>query len=346
MATYQKRGKAWRAMVRKNGISKSGTFDTKAEAVKWATTTEAEILAADLAADMAEDALKSDAEELSKKGHSVAHYMQRYSDEVSPGKRGGRWEKVRLQFFIREFPEFQAPAAKFTGPDMADWRDKRLLKVSAGSVARELNLISAVFTKSIKEWRLNLPANPCWLISKPKKPRARTQRVSNSDRDTLVKALGWDRVSTPTNTKQWTAAAFCFALETAMRKGEVLSLEWRDIHEDGRYAHLDMTKNGEERDVPLSTAALAILATLGRGKPRDRVFKVAVGHLDVLMREARDDTGLRHVRFHDARREATTNIASKLSNVLELSAVTGHKELRMLKIYYQPKPSDLAAKLG
>lgn len=342
MATFQKRGKAWRAIVRKKGFSKTGTFDTKAEAMEWATTVEAGILAGELA----EAAVKKAAEELAQEGHSVAHYMQRYADEVSPGKRGGRWEQVRLRFFIREFPEFQSPASKFTGPDMADWRDKRLRQVSAGSVARELNTISAVFTKAIKEWRLNLPANPCWLISKPKKPRARTQRVSAADRDALVEQLGWDKASTPANAKQWIAAAFCFALETAMRKGEVLSLEWRDIHEAGRYAHLEMTKNGDERDVPLSTAALAILATLGRGKPREKVFKVAAGHLDVLMREAREATGLLHVRFHDTRREATTNIAAKLSNVLELSAVTGHKELRMLKIYYAPKPADLAAKLG
>lgn len=338
MATYQKRGKAWRAIIRKHGKATSKTFDTKSEAIDWATAVEAKAGEA--------KSVATARQEVAQEGKTVAHFMQRYADEVSPSKGGGRWEALRLMRFIRCYPEFQAVAATFTGPDMADWRDKRLREVSAGTVARELNLISAVFTRAIKEWRLNLPANPCWLISKPRKPRARTQRVPDSSRDQIVEELGWDEASTPVTQKQWAAVAFCFALVTAMRKGEILSLQWREIHEADCYAHLDRTKNGEERDVPLSSQALAILKVIGRGAPRDKVFKIAQGNLDKLMREARDATGLRHIRFHDGRREATTQIASKLSNVLELAAVTGHKELRMLKIYYAPKPADLAAKLG
>lgn len=338
MATYQKRGKAWRAIVRKHGKSTSKTFDTKAEAIDWATAVEAKA---------SEDrSVTAARQEVVQEGKTVAHYMQRYADEVSPSKGGGRWEALRLRKYAKLYPEFNAVAATFTGPDMADWRDKRLREVSPGTVARELNLISAVFTRAIKEWRLNLPANPCWLISKPKKPRARTQRVPDDARDQIIEELGWDEASTPVNQKQWAAATFCFALATAMRKGEILSLQWRDIHEADLYAHLDRTKNGDERDVPLSTQALALLKVIGRGAPRDKVFKIAKGNLDKLMREARIATGLRHIRFHDGRREATTQFASKLSNVLELAAVTGHRELRMLKVYYQPKPSDLAAKLG
>lgn len=49
--------------------------------------------------------------------------------------------------------------------------------------------------------------------------------------------------------------------------------------------------------------------------------------------------------FHDSRREAATTMAAKLSNVLELAAITGHKSLSMLQIYYKPKAADLAARL-
>jgi hypothetical protein len=40
------------------------------------------------------------------------------------------------------------------GADLAEWRDRRLKSVQASTVNRELNLISAVFSRAIFEWRL------------------------------------------------------------------------------------------------------------------------------------------------------------------------------------------------
>lgn len=340
MAAYQKRGSSWRAIVRKKGETATKTFDTKAQAVEWATALEAKIDAGKPVVAAREDVAAE------KAGvPTVAYLLDKYAKEVSPTKRGGRWEAIRLRNFINRYPEFQRPVTAFAGAEMAEWRDLRLASVSAGSVAREINLISTVFTRAIREWRVPITANPCSLISKPKKPRARTQRVSDSDRDLIIKELGWDGKSEPVNAKQWIAAAFSFALLTAMRKGEILSLRWRDIHVEERYAHLGTTKNGDERDVPLAKAAIQLLGLFKKGARDEKVFKVASGNLDVIFREARTKTNTLHVRFHDSRREATTRIAPKMSNILELAAITGHRELRMLKVYYAPKPADLAAKL-
>lgn len=343
MATYQKRGRSWRAIVRKKTTetttSVTKTFDTKAEAVKWATALEAKIDEGQTV-ERAREAAKAEVTM-----PSMASLLDRYADEISPQKRGTRWEQIRLKMLVRRFPIFQRQASGITGPDMADWRDERLKEVAPASVRRELGLISAVYKVAIKEWRLGLTENPCRLITWPKKPRARTQRVPIEIKMQLVQHLGWDGVDRPTNSSQWAALALCFALETAMRKGEILSLAWQDINFEERFAHLDMTKNGEERDVPLSRAAIDLLKIAGPGRPHEPVFKITAGHLDKIMREARLDLDLMHVRFHDARREATTVLSKKVANVLELSAITGHKTLDMLKVYYKPKPSDLAAKL-
>jgi integrase len=56
--------------------------------------------------------------------------------------------------------------------------------------------------------------------------------------------------------------------------------------------------------------------------------------------------GIEDLHFHDLRHEATSRLAEKLPNVIELAAVTGHKDLRMLKRYYHPRAEDLARKLG
>lgn len=338
MATLQKRKKSWRVQVRRKGKTVSATFDTKAEAEAWAITTESKIIEG-----IAPEVIAN--EPAVPEAVTAAATLKRYAAEVSPNKRGGRWEQIRLQMLVRRYPLFQRPITSITGPDIAEWRDTRLVKVSASTVNRELCLISTVFTQAMKEWRLGLTANPCSLVTKPRKPRPRTQRVSIAERKKIIEQLGWDGQSEPENSSQWVAFAFYLALETAMRKGEILSLRWADIDFDARHAHLDMTKNGDERDVPLSKAAATLLRIVKKRNPAAPVVPVQTGHFDKLFREAKRDAGLSHIHFHDSRREAASTMAPKLSNVLELAAITGHKSLSMLQVYYRPKAADLAARL-
>lgn len=338
MAAIQKRGNTWRAQVRRRGKALSATFDTKAEAERWAIRTESQML----------DGIVPQAparRTVEPAGETAADVFQRYADEVSPKKRGGRWEQVRLRGFIAKYPVFQNAVAAITGPDIADWRDVRLVSVSASTVNRELCLLSTIFTHAMKEWRLGLTANPCSLVSKPRKPRSRTQRVSADERKLIIKQLGWDGHSEPVTSAHWVGFAFYLALETAMRKGEILSLQWSDIDFAARHAHLDMTKNGDERYVPLSKAAIALLQIVKEPPTDAAVVPVQTGYFDKLFREAKQTAGLKHIHFHDSRREAATTMAAKLSNVLELAAVTGHKSLAMLQVYYKPKAADLAARL-
>ena len=270
--------------------------------------------------------------------------LLRYSDEVSPLKRGARWEQLRLKKLARDYDVFQLPAGRINGPSLAHWRDNRLKEVSPSTVNRELCLISAVFSKAMREWEVGISLNPVTVIEKPRKPRARSQRVSDKDRITLENQLGWDGASKPVTLEQYAAAAFKFATLTAMRRGEILSLDWGEIYFEKQYAHLDLTKNGGERDVPLSKQALELLYLLEPGDQRERVFPIQPGTLDAIFRKARKGANLENLRFHDSRREATTKMAPHF-NILELSAITGHKDIQMLKVYYNPDPTELAARL-
>jgi len=339
MATLQKRKNSWRAQVRRKGEALSATFDTRAEAEAWAITTEASILSGGRNESTVPYSVAA------VTGKPAKDVFTRYANEVSPGKRGGRWEEIRIKMIIRQSRLFERPITAITGPDMADWRDKRLRKVSPSTVNRELCLISSMFSHAMKEWRVGLTFNPCAVISKPRKPRPRTQRVSMSERQAIIEKLGWDGTSAPVTSAQWVAFAFYLALETAMRKGEILSLRWADIDFEARSAHLDITKNGDERDVPLSRAAIALLRLPQVRKSAASVVPIQSGHFDKLFREAKRAASLSHIHFHDSRREAATTMAPKLSNVLQLAAITGYKSLSMLQVYYKPKPADLADRL-
>ncbi len=109
--------------------------------------------------------------------------------------------------------------------------------------------------------------------------------------------------------------------------------------------HLPDSKNGSSRDVPLSRKAVVVLKRLPRAEGQALVFPTTTSAFKQVFARAMRRSGIDDLRFHDFRHDAATRIAGKLSNVLELSAVTGHKSLSMLKRYYNPKASELALKL-
>lgn len=162
MAAVQKRGKSYRAQVRRRGKSVSATFDTRREATDWAAQAETELLQGS----SIERIRSAPADSAAFTG---AEMLLRYSDEVSPLKRGRRWEQIRLKKLARDYDVFRPSASSISGPDMARWRDKRLKEVSPSSVHRELCLISAVFSKAIREWEVGVVTNPVSMIEKPKK---------------------------------------------------------------------------------------------------------------------------------------------------------------------------------
>lgn len=320
MASITKRGRVWRIEVWRKGARITATRDTEAEAVAWAAEQEGTA-------------------KLPTNTLTVAAVFGKYAREISPEKEGGRWEVVRLAAFARD-PIFGCAAQSIDGSILARWRDGRLGTVSAATVNRELNLISAVFTRAQKEWRLPIVKNPVSDIQRPKQPPGRKRRVSNEERDAIVHQLGWDGISEPEDLNEWVAWTFCFALETAMRQGEILGMRRRYL--GARSVHLPKTKNGHARDVPLTTRALALLELLPvRG---ERVVQLEAGTCGAYFREAVAGATITDLHFHDARHEAITRFAEKLS-IMELARVSGHMDTRQLLGYYHPNADDLAAKM-
>lgn len=113
MAAIQKRKKSWRVQVRRKGKTISATFDTKAEAETWAIRTESKIIEGVVPEVIAHELAVPEAV-------TAADTFKRYAAEVSPNKRGGRWEQIRLQMLVRRYPLFQRPIMSITGPDVAD----------------------------------------------------------------------------------------------------------------------------------------------------------------------------------------------------------------------------------
>ena len=132
-----------------------------------------------------------------------------------------------------------------------------------------------------------------------------------------------------------------------MRRGGILSLTWENVHLERRYVHLPDTKNGDSRDVPLSPQALELLRDLPRNIVEDQVvFPLHFEALKSLWRRACSRAGISDLRFHDLRHDATSRFFEKGLNVMEVAAITGHKDLRMLQRYTHLRAEELALKLN
>lgn len=335
MASIIQRGKSWRAMIFRQGKRLQATFSSKKAAEEWAYIQEGKLLTNSLA----------DISNKKNTNHiTVSNYMDRYVREITPTKKGAVKESLRIHH-LKKYPVFNILVDEFSARKLAAWRDFRLQSVSPSTVNRDLNLLSAIFSIAIKEWGAPFSVNPVWSIQRPKNPSARKRRVTFTERQLIASALGWDMQSAPSTTSQWVAFAFFLALETAMRRGEILSIRYDDVFFDKRYVHLSSTKNGEERDVPLSSEAIALLKLLPKMQGNSLLIPVSANNLTIIFMRTVRSLGIHDMHFHDSRREASTVLSKKLSNVIELSAVTGHKSLSVLKGYYRPDPSDLAKKL-
>jgi len=222
--------------------------------------------------------------------------------------------------------------------------------VSGSSVNRELNLLSHAVNIARKEWGIHID-NPIALIQRPKLNRSRDRRLSAQEELALFgelalvgRSLGGTYVPGGTQ-NSWLAPIVVLALETAMRRGELLSLQWRNVDLWKRTATLEDTKNGERRMVPLSTVARSTLDRLPRTIDGS-VFPTTSDAIKRGFQRAVHRANIADLHFHDLRHEATSRLFERGLNIMEVAAITGHKSLAMLKRYTHLRAEDLAKKLA
>jgi integrase len=261
---------------------------------------------------------------------------RRYIKEVSSKKKGFRWEEIRLKA-IAEHEQFKGVKfAKIDESVMSKWRDQRLSEVMASTVNRELNLLSGVFTKAIREWKI-IKENPCKLIDKPRNPPSREKLISDAEIEAFLAAIPYNPKKPANTLSERVAVAFLFAIETAMRCGELCSLTAESI--DGNVARLMITKNGDRRDVPLSKEAIRLLGLLP--KADGHLFGLKSSQVDTTFRAIKSGIKGADYTFHDTRHLAITRLSRKV-DAMSLARLAGHKNLSMTLKYFNPDVKDLA----
>lgn len=301
----------------------SKVFPTRREAVQWAAARETE--------------LREHSEKDPRLQHTLKDALHRYADEVSPTKRGERWERIRLAAFESYNLPLDKPLIKVTPQDIADFRDSRALSISNSSVRREISLLSSVFQIAMLEWGWT-DKNPCRMIRKPPNSKHRERVIQWWEIRRMLKVMGYRQQGKIETAGQAAAMCMLTALRTGMRAGELTGMKWDQVFD--RHCYLPRTKTGRPRDVPLSLKAKALIERM-RGWHDELVFGISPSTLDTLFRRYRDRAGLEGFTFHDTRHTAATMISRKV-DVLDLCKIFGWADPKMAMVYYNPHAESLA----
>ena len=336
MATAYRHGKGWRAQAYVYGKRKGKAgFATKREAMAWA-------------AEMEREAKEHQSSQIPERPFKDA--LERYRDTVSIKKRGQKFEIRRIDRWLGNGQDSPDPLCFISLSDLqpkhfAEWRDRRLQEVAVGTVLREWTVLSSICSTCTKEWGW-LRDNPMSKVNRPAEPEARSRRLEEGEFDQLMIATQYDINIPPETKSQRIGAAIVFAIETAMRAGEICGITWDDVNLERRTVYLPKTKNGNPRTVPLSTTAVKVLEQLLTLEDCQRkAFNLKSDSLDVNFRKIRKKCLIDDLHFHDLRREALTRLAKKV-DVLNLAKISGHTDLRILqKVYYAPDMADIALML-
>ena len=323
MGCVRKRGKSWNAQVRIAGWrSFTKSFKSKSDAKLWIDELERKLHSAPIP-DIPID-----------RKIALGELLIKYADEVSPSHKGCVAETCRLKSIARRWIG-ELDIRYLTKQHSIQYHDDRITVVTGSSVGSELALMKRVLDTAVKKWGYGIPYNPIKDIEFPKGSTARTRRLLGDEKERLLTAASSQR-------NIWIASIIEFAIETGMRRSEILKLRWCDVDLVNGFASLYDTKNGEDRRVPLTRRCIEVLKTVPQ--THEQVFPISATCLRLAWNRARNKAGITDLRFHDLRHEAVSRFFEMGLSVPEVALISGHKDVRQLFRYTHLNPENVFKK--
>lgn len=341
---YERGPDSYQVKLTINGFAVSGTFSTLAEARAYRDSKRAAVaLDPDAKRVLASRVKKADVKAL-----TLSKALERYEKEITPRKKGAEVEKGFIRKINRHKIANQS-IYQITGEDVIsfleclqrDGSGPQAGKALTGETKRKYaSLISSLYEIARRQWHIGV-TNPVRDIVLPPPCKSRKRRLEIGEETRLIDALKVSRNPAMRILVQ-------LAIETAMRQGELLKMCWEDIEfaSDHGTAYLADTKNGEDRVVPLSAKAVALIRELPRPSDGGRVFPFTKDAVRTTWNFACKRAEITGLRFHDLRHEATSRLFELGLDRVEAASITGHKTLQMLKDYTHLRAATLAKKIN
>lgn len=322
--SISERGGRWYAMVF-DGSEKPSTksFSTWGRAKAWVSRCEAARLRY----------APQTVDEETVQNTTLGDIVLRYGREVSSLKRGAKAEAYKIAK-IAESSLGGILLNDLHSKAISQYRNDRLQIVAPSTVRIELSIIRGAIERARREWGFEIPKNHAAMVSLPPPSRGRDRRLMPGELERLEKELAGHPVA---------LAVVRFAVHTAMRRGEILRIRWRDVNLAMRMVYLPQTKNGTPRTVPLPDGAVKVLEDLEA--TGECAFPIDESALRWAWVQACQKAGVRDLRFHDLRHEGVSRLFEMGLSAPEVALISGHKTIAMLMRYLHLRPIELARKL-
>ncbi len=300
--------------------------------------------------------------------------VERFLEEVlfdGGPRRGAAEDRASHIPSIQGDEIHRLPLSRLTPAAVRGYRDRMVAAdYAGGTVVKRLNLLSGILSHAINEWDYPMPLNPASASAVPRPKGADRKRTRKLEPAPVLKATVPAGGEPPKSELERLTAALAespcahdlpfvlFALAQGTRRGEQLGLRWRDVDFERRLLTLHGrhglgTKMADTREEegpevrPLMQDAVRVLRGMlpqeGEPEPEAMVFLVGSGSaFSVRFGRLTRKAGLENLRLHDMRHDATTRLAKRYKNALDLKRVTGHRKLASLDRYYQPDLTELA----
>lgn len=329
MATIQKRGGKYQVVVRRKGFATAcRTFHLKSDAEEWSRHMETKADRGDL---------RTPVKVLD--GYKVSDIITRYRDEITTKKRSAITEAYFLNAFLR-LPIANLTLTQINASHFSTYREKRLKEIKPATLNRQLSVVRHAFEIAMHEWDIPLRENPLIKFKRLRVNDARNRRMEPKEWEAINLAVSVCR-------NPFMMPLIRLALETAMRRGELLSLQWEHIDFASRTTFIPVTKNGHSRTIPLTSEAINILQEVRAMKADNKfVFSGVTGNAaDHVWNRIMQRAQIENLHFHDLRHEAITRFFERGLSVPEVALISGHRDFRMLFRYTHLKAEDVAKKL-
>jgi integrase len=185
------------------------------------------------------------------------------------------------------------------------------------------------------EWDLPIRENPLSRLKLNGSDQRRERRLRPGEQDKLIRASGCRN--------KLIAPIVTLALETAMRRGEILAIKREHFDPAKRTLLVPESKNGRARRIPLSIPALELLSV--HAVKEGLFFPLTPNALRLAWERVKNCAGIDDLHFHDLRHEAISRLFEKGLSVPEVALISGHRDLRMLLRYTHPMSEGILRKL-
>lgn len=266
------------------------------------------------------------------------------------------WEQRRARGILdaQILPRFGGTRlAGLRREEIERWQAERLGAVSGSTVNKEVMRLKHLLNRAVA-WGY-LKDTPARGVKRAKEAPGRTRYLTAEERERLLN--GADRPVTSNDGRAWTVRVapspvlrlyILAALQTAARRGELLSLRWGDVDMKARTITFRHTKNGDARTVPMTDTLREELLRLARSLDPEALVFPACQPMVLTRAFARltERLGIKNLRFHDLRHDAASTLT--MANVPQrtIMAVLGHRDPRMTMRYQHVSPDHLREAVG